>query len=166
MKVDFSRAVMMWMLSLSLGIFASACGYLDEDIGLSDDDYEASFEQGGSLTGGGMSSSGSYSHGSGSACGIAVGAGSHGHHHGHHPSIGRLVHPDQPGTTIIDMAPSHIAARSGTSAGVIVDREPGEDENEAGAPIYAAGELETWGDYLEAELQRVQQGRRQARGSQ
>jgi hypothetical protein len=56
------------------------------------------------------------------------------------------------------MEASHISARK-AHGGTIVSHEAREedesDKESPDSPIYAAGELDTWGDYLEAELERA-----------
>jgi hypothetical protein len=144
------------MLCVGSSIFASACGFLDDDIGLSEEEFAASFGVGGV---GGSIRGGSSHHIGSRGCGIR---GSHSHSHlhpGHRKSRRRwTVQTTSEGPTVIDMDPSYISANSGASAESLAWREARDQDEEAShPPFYAAGEIRTWGDYLEAELQRAQE---------
>ncbi|QDG49877.1 hypothetical protein FIV42_03710 [Persicimonas caeni] len=125
---------------------ASACGYLDDDITMSDEEFEASF---GRIAGG--QSLGGYGRGYTRGCGIGIGTA---RVLGGHGTLGQPHVHRRPDSVVLEMGPTHITASVAQSAAgsarlAVLDHE------QDSSPIYSAGELDTWGDYLEAELHRA-----------
>lgn len=133
-----------------------ACGYLDDDIGLSDAAYEQTFE-GMAIHGSAGSHGHHYGHGHGYVygCGIRVGTS---HIHRHYGLGYRVQGP--PVVRHGGAAHGEAGAESGRPddpgrlAVVEPDRQP--------APV-ASPRLETWGDYLELEIRRAQANSRRGK---
>lgn len=140
------RKMCLMLMCVGAVSISSACGYLDEDIALSDEEFEASFGRGGSV-------SGSYGHGYSSGCRIGIGSATvHGHGSHGHPTVRHQT------DTTIDMGATHITGSvPGEHRAVyLVELDDSEESEESDEPIDSSnGPIETWGDYLEAELQRA-----------
>jgi hypothetical protein len=134
------------LMCLGLLCAASACGYLDDEIAMSDEEFEASF---GAIAGGG--SMGSYGRGYAHGCGIGIGTA---RVHGGHGTLGQPHVHRRPDSVVLEMGPTHITASVAQSAAGSARLAVLDDDKDS-PPIYTVGELDTWGDYLEAELHRA-----------
>ncbi len=141
-----------WVLGCALAsVLINACGYLDEDITLTDEQFAQSF----------AGESADYGSGRGVGEGMhwyAHGCGVHGY--GYSGGYGRYgdrarVETDAH-TSVINMGATTISASDPGGAQRWVVRHPSEDS----PPYYRAGRLKTWGDYLEAEMERARRNRR------
>ena len=145
--------IAIWSIGLALALASSACGFLDDDILLSDAQFEASFARE-AATRGTISGSGTVrSYG----CGLSY---NHSHGHGH----GRLGHRHDPrrrqsllGGPQSNPDARQDARRAGARATKLV--VVGEDEEQPTSTLHTAT-METWGNYLEAEWKRSQRARR------
>lgn len=139
------RKVGILVLSLTVVSLGSACGYLDDDLAKSDEEFAASL----GMSGTGVSIGG-YGYGSSSGCGVGGTSRVHGGRATTgHPHIRHQQYP-----TTLHLSPSYITASAGQGAAAGLRLAVAETDEQA-PPIYAAGEIETWGEYLEAELQRA-----------
>ncbi|MFP4600536.1 MAG: hypothetical protein ACOC9W_01300 [Persicimonas sp.] len=131
-------------------VVAAGCGYLDDDILLSDEAFEASFEGKGEAEA--ITTAG---RGHMTGCGLHHGHGTH-IHFGDEPIVIRASAPSEESAPISSgesrrLDADHRAAR-GRSAWLYRD-----EEDDADQPGLSTG-LETWGQYLEAVLDQRQGG--------
>lgn len=138
-----------WVCGLVI-LCGAGCGYLDDDIALSDEEFAQSFQGAQGLGSQTITIEGGSFYVSG--CGI----GGRGYGHG---DVARARRRPRVGTSTIDLAATTITVSGSTSPSgerrAVWRGEEAERDDEPHGPVYAAGELQTWGDYFEAEMRRA-----------